>query len=229
METLTELDGELDRLQLSIGKLDRAVSDLGSARTATAAPSEEEPEGRPVEEDALPDPAQTAPVPVPAQVAAKPVHPLRRVAGLVAKAAALALYDQVRRSPKDWPGTPIGLARRFASRLGRGASKRTLSAAVTRLRDEPSASCQVSGGGTLSRVRQAVEGVAWGSGTLLLAHPAGAFGSALISLAWQPASRRSLGWGFRSGALSLAWTAGMNVVREFTSRRRTGPKPCPAP
>lgn len=223
-------DEAIDDLQRSLDELDRTVSAVETAREAMTTRPSPDPENSPREEPSRLEPVAGPLAAVQPPAANAPRSRARRVAGIVGKAAVLALFDQARRSPQDWAATPAGLGRRFGSRLGRSAADRTLAATVVNLRNEPGTPCRFGRGSVLSRVRRA----AWGTvrsagpgGALLLAPPVAAFGSALISLVWQPPSRHSLGWGLRSGAFGLMWKAGMNVAREFAPRRLVGSPPCP--
>lgn len=146
-------------------------------------------------------------------------HALSPFAAL--RAAAGAAVTQATNTPYEWGQGAEGFGRRLASAFGKHLVKKAIQYPVARLTHEalgyqPSDQTEFK-----LRLRHALLATVYttktttGRKTLSTSEISGAFGSGLISRLWQPASVRTVGYGFLSGGITLGVDAGSNVLREF--------------
>jgi hypothetical protein len=137
------------------------------------------------------------------------------------RSAAGAGITQATNIPHEWGQGASGFGKRMASAFGRHLTKKAIQYPVARLRHEaldyqPSDQTEFK-----LRLRHALLATVYttktttGTRTVAAGEISGAFGSGLISRLWQPASLRTVGFGFLAGGLTLSADAGTNVLREF--------------
>jgi hypothetical protein len=138
----------------------------------------------------------------------------------IAKNVALAGYNTWRNSPEEWGPTWKGFGRRVASNFGQSAIKNSvqfgLDEALTvdskfyRSKDK-SVSARI-GNALISPVTARKED---GSRTIGVPRIVGTYSAAIIAReTWYP-DRYSWKDGLKSGTISLGFTAGMNLIKEF--------------
>jgi len=137
------------------------------------------------------------------------------------RAAAGAAVNQVDNTPYEWGQGAEGFGKRFASALGKHLVKKAIQYPVARLMHEALGYQRSDQTEFKLRLRHALIATVYttktttGKKTVATNEFAGAFGSGLISRLWQPASVRTVGYGFLSGGITLGVDAGSNVLREF--------------
>lgn len=139
----------------------------------------------------------------------------------VLRAGAGAAIEQARDVPHEWGQGMAGYGKRLGSALGKHVVNNSIHLAVAEIRHEevgyrPSGEQHFGPRlkyALLSTVvtRKTTTGVK----TVSTGELSGAFGSGLISRAWQPASTRSIALGFESGGITLGVDAGTHVLKEF--------------
>jgi hypothetical protein len=146
-------------------------------------------------------------------------HSLSPFAGL--RAAAGAAVTQATNTPSEWGQGAPGFGRRLASAFGKHLVKKAIQYPVARLRHEALGYRRSDQTEFKLRLRHALLATVYttktttGERTVSTNEIAGAFGSGLISRLWQPASVRTVGFGFLSGGITMGVDAGTNVLREF--------------
>jgi hypothetical protein len=139
----------------------------------------------------------------------------------VGRAAMGAGINQANNTPHEWDQGAQGFGKRFASSFGRHILKKGIQYPVSKLFHEELSYHRSNKTGFGPRLKYALLGVVIthkttdGSATVAKGELTGAFGSGLISRAWQPASTRTIASGFGAGGLTLAADAAGNVIREF--------------
>ena len=139
----------------------------------------------------------------------------------IVRGAAGAGIGQATNTPSEWGQGAAGFGRRMANAFGKHIINHTIHYAVARMRHEEFGFRPSGKQGFKPRLEYALLSVVithkttTGKSTIAAGELAGAFGSGLISRAWQPASTHTLAAGFASGGITLGVDAGMHVVREF--------------
>jgi hypothetical protein len=137
------------------------------------------------------------------------------------RAAAGAGIEQARDVPHEWGQGTAGFARRFASSFGKHIVNHSIHYVVAKMRHEEFGYRASGKEGFGPRLKYALVSTVIthkttdGSTTISMGELSGAFGSGLISRAWQPASTRSIALGIGSGGITLGVDAASHVVREF--------------
>jgi hypothetical protein len=137
------------------------------------------------------------------------------------RAGAAAGIGQAEDTPHEWGQGMAGYGKRFASAVGRHAVGYGIHYAVSSIRHEEMSYRPSGKVGFKPRLEYALlstvvtRKTTTGEKTVALGEISGAFGSGIISRAWQPASTASLAHGIASGGISLGADAGIHVVREF--------------
>jgi hypothetical protein len=139
----------------------------------------------------------------------------------VGRAAMGAGVDQATDTPSEWGTGAQGFGKRFASSFAKHIIKKGIQYPVAKLFHEELSYQRSDKTGFGPRLKYALTGVVTthkttdGSRTLAKGELAGAFGSGLISRAWQPASVRTVAAGFSSAGVTLGMDAAANVLKEF--------------
>jgi hypothetical protein len=139
----------------------------------------------------------------------------------VVRDAAGAAIEQKMDNPHEWGQGAAGFGRRFASAFGKHIVDKSIHFAVAKMRHEEFGYHASGKEGFGPRLKYALASVIIthkttnGKATVAAGELSGAFGSGLISRAWQPASTGSLATGFASGGITLGIDAGSHVLREF--------------
>ncbi len=137
------------------------------------------------------------------------------------KAAAGAAVTQATNTPYEWGQGAAGFGKRFASAFGKHLTEKAIQYPVARLTHEALGYQRSDQTEFKLRLRHALIATVYttktttGKNTISTSEISGAFGSGLISRLWQPASVRTVGYGFLSGGITLGVDAGSNVLREF--------------
>ena len=137
------------------------------------------------------------------------------------KSAMGAGITQATNTPSEWGQGAAGFAKRFGSAFGKHIVKNAIKYPAAKVFHEEFSYRPSDKTGFGPRLKYALTGTVithkttTGKPTLYKSELAGAFGSGLISRAWQPASTRSVSMGFASGGITLGVDAAGNVVREF--------------
>jgi len=174
----------------------------------------------------------TAMILVLSSVTAKPAerykaHPVKKYVKntfspfAVLRAGAGAAIEQARNVPHEWGQGAGGFGKRLGSAFGKHLVDNSIHLAVSEMRHEeigyrPSGKRHFG-----PRLKYALlstvvtRKTTTGKKTVATGELAGAFGSGIISRAWQPASRRSIALGFGSGGITLGVDAGTHVLHEF--------------
>jgi hypothetical protein len=138
-----------------------------------------------------------------------------------AASVAGATINQSRNVPSEWGKGASGFGKRFASSFGTHIVNNTIRYSVARLRHEELSYTPSGKQGFGPRLKYALESTVithkttTGNKTVATGNISGAFGSGLISRAWQPASTGTLAGGLSSGGITLGITASTHVAREF--------------
>lgn len=141
--------------------------------------------------------------------------------GAVARASAGAGITQATNTPHEWGQGAAGFGKRLASAFGKHLVKVGIQYPVARLAHEELGYQRSDQTKFKLRLRHALIATVYttktttGRKTISKSELAGAFGSGMISRLWQPASVRTVGYGFLSGGITLGVDAGSNVLREF--------------
>lgn len=139
----------------------------------------------------------------------------------IVRDAAGAAIEQKLDTPHEWGQGAVGFGRRFASAFGKHIVDKSIHFGVAKIRHEEFGYRPSGKHGVGPRLKYALASViithktTTGKATVAAGELSGAFGSGLISRAWQPASTGSLATGFASGGISLGIDAGTHVLREF--------------
>ena len=139
----------------------------------------------------------------------------------IGRSAAGAGVSQLRNTPKEWGQGGAGFAKRFGSAFGTHVINNGIHYGVSRARHEEFGYRPSGKTGFGPRLKYALTSTVithkttTGKRTVAAGQISGAFGSGLISRAWQPASTRTIGSGLATGGVMMGATAGTNVVREF--------------
>ncbi|HEX6896677.1 MAG TPA: hypothetical protein VF146_15460 [Bryobacteraceae bacterium] len=137
------------------------------------------------------------------------------------KSAMGAGVTQATNTPSEWGQGAAGFAKRFGSAFGKHIVKNAIKYPAAKAFHEEFSYHRSDKTGFGPRLKYALTGTiithktTTGKRTLSKSELAGAFGSGLISRAWQPASTRTVGMGFASGGITLGVDAAGNVLREF--------------
>lgn len=148
---------------------------------------------------------------------------------------AKAGFSQAAGHPHGWGGGLSGFGKRFGSSAGTGILNNTIALGVGAVRHEDFHYYKSHKQGTWPRLRYAVASTFITrrknrpGRTIAAGRLSGAFGSGLISQAWQPAAVQSVGAGLSTGGIALGATVAANVTREFLPEHkhkaaRTQPK-----
>ncbi|HYL78237.1 MAG TPA: hypothetical protein VEU96_28740 [Bryobacteraceae bacterium] len=167
-----------------------------------------------------------------AGVAPSANHPYRRkyVTDTFGRSAALgvgggAAIQQMRNSPHEWGGGVAGFGKRVASGFGTHVVKNTIEFGVASARHEELGYQRSGKRGFGPRLKYALVSTVvtrkttTGKRTPAVGRMSGAFGSGLISRAWQPARLHTVGSGLATGGIMLGTDAGLHVAREFWPQR----------
>jgi hypothetical protein len=139
----------------------------------------------------------------------------------IAMAGVGAGVNQANDTPSEWGQGAAGFGRRIASAFSKHIVHKAIQYPVSKLLHEELFYQRSNKQGFMPRMKNALVGTVIThkttseQPTLAVGEISGAFGSGLISRLWQPASVRTVGLGFASGAITLGVDAGMNVVKEF--------------
>jgi len=139
----------------------------------------------------------------------------------IAMAGAGAAVNQATDTPSEWGRGAAGFGRRIAAAFGKHIVHKGIQYPVSKLLHEEFGYRRSNKQGFVPRVGAALRATVitrkttTEKPTLAVGEISGAFGSGLISRLWQPASVRTVGIGFASGAITLGVDAGANVVKEF--------------
>jgi hypothetical protein len=137
------------------------------------------------------------------------------------RAGAAAGIGQANDTPHEWGQGMAGFGRRFGSAVGRHVVGYSIHYAVATARHEEMGYRPSGRVGFKPRLQYALlstvitRKTTTGEKTIAVGELSGAFGSGLISRAWQPASTASVSSGIATGGISLGVDAGIHVVREF--------------
>ncbi len=140
---------------------------------------------------------------------------------VVLRAGAGAAIEQARNVPHEWGQGAGGFGKRLGSALGKHLVNNSIHLAVAEMRHEeigyrPSGKKHFGPRLKYALVSTVVtRKTTTGKKTVATGELAGAFGSGIISRAWQPASTRSIALGFESGGITLGVDAGTHVLHEF--------------
>jgi hypothetical protein len=135
--------------------------------------------------------------------------------------AASAGWAHVRHSPREWGQGGAGFGKRLASAAGTHVVGSTINFGVSRARHEQMGYEPSGKRGFGPRMKHALVSTVvtrkttTGRHTVAAGRISGAFGSGMISRAWQPASTSGVASGLASGGAMLGASAGTHVVREF--------------
>jgi hypothetical protein len=142
---------------------------------------------------------------------------------VIAGSALHAGVNQVRRSPHQWGGGPVGFAERFGSSLGTHVAKNAIELGVAAAHNENLKYQPSNKHGTLPRLGYAVKHTfivprrTKPGKTVALGRISGNMGAGAISQAWMPAA--GVGAGVATGGIGLGADVGANVAREFWPRK----------
>ena len=148
--------------------------------------------------------------------------------GAFARPGLGAAVTQGTNTPSEWGQGASGYAKRFGSAFGKHLVKRGIQYPVAKMFHEELGYQRSNKKGFGPRLEHALTATVithkttTGKRTVAKGELAGAFGSGLISRAWQPASTRGLGLGVASGGITLGADAAGNVAREFWPRHKRG-------
>ena len=143
----------------------------------------------------------------------------------VVRAGAGAAINQANDTPHEWGQGASGFGKRFASSFAKHVVKKGIQYPVAKAFHEELGYQRSEKAGVGPRLKWALTSTVithkttTGKRTVAKGELAGAFGSGLVSRAWQPASTRSLGLGVASGGITLGVDAAGNVAREFWPRK----------
>ena len=133
----------------------------------------------------------------------------------------VALWDHVRKFPKEWGSDGQGFADRLGSEYAQFFLSQSIQLAFSAVHKEDTRYSRVGQGGFFKRTGHAVRGAVivsntHGGETLAVGSIAGAFGSwAIATQWWEPRSEQSFGHVMLWGGVPLLTKAGTNVLREF--------------
>ncbi len=146
--------------------------------------------------------------------------------GALARSAAVAGYNQLRGSPREWGGGPLGYVKRFGSAVGQHAVRNGIAFGVGAWRHEDPHYYPSGRKGFWPRTKYAVKstfvtrryghrrkGVAAG-------RLAGDVGGGIVSKMWQPHTAGLMASGLESGGIAVGADVGMNMAREFLPHRK---------
>lgn len=148
----------------------------------------------------------------------------RGLAGVGANAA----IGQARNRPREWGRGASGFGKRLASGMATHVVRNSIEYGVAAARHEDLHYRKANETGFGPRLKHALvstvvtEKTTTGQKTVAAGRISGAFGSGLISRAWQPAAYHTLASGLTTGGISLGAEAAVNVAREFWPRKPRG-------
>ena len=134
--------------------------------------------------------------------------------------------SHARNVPHEWGGGPAGFGKRLASGFGQHVVKNTIAYPIASFRHEELGYQRSGKKGFGPRMKYALMSTVitrkttTGKRTPAVGRMSGAFGSGLISRAWQPARLHTVSSGLASGGVSLGADAGMHVAKEFWPQRK---------
>lgn len=169
------------------------------------------------------DPSQQSPPPQQTPKQPTAGQYVKHIAGpeAVVFAGAGAGITQATNTPHEWGQGAEGFGKRFGSALAKHAVKSAIAFPVAKLRHEVLGYERSTDTRFRPRLEHALLATVYtrktttGAKTVNTHEIAGAIGSGLISRLWQPASVRSVGFGFMSAGITIGVDAGTNVLREF--------------
>jgi len=139
----------------------------------------------------------------------------------IGKSAAGAGIQQLRHSPKEWGQGAGGFAKRLGSGFGTHVVNNTIHYGVSSWRHEEVGYRPSDKTGFGPRMKYALMSTVVtrkttsGKKTVATGELSGAFGSGMISRAWQPASTCTVASGAATGGVILGVDAGTHVIKEF--------------
>lgn len=139
---------------------------------------------------------------------------------------ASAAIGQARNVPHEWGRGGGGFGKRVASGFGTHVVKNTIEFGVASARHEQMGYQRSGKHGFGPRLKYALVSTVvtrkttTGKRTPAMGRISGAFGSGLISRAWQPAGLRTVSSGFATGGIMLGVDAGAHVAREFWPQKK---------
>jgi len=142
------------------------------------------------------------------------------------RSVASGTLGEITNSPKEWGRGIDGFGKRIASGLAGHVVKNSITYPIAAALHEDLQYHRSTSERFAPRLGHALVSVVitqkttTGRNTFAVGQVSGAFGTGLISRAWQPAAARSLGDGFASGGISLGGQAAINVIREFWPRHK---------
>jgi len=138
-----------------------------------------------------------------------------------------ATIGEVRNAPHEWGRGIAGFGKRVASGFGTHVVKNTIEFGVASARHEKMGYERSGKQGFGPRLQYALlstvitRKTTTGEKTPAMGRISGAFGSGLISRAWQPARLRTVSSGFATGGIMLGVDAGTHVIREFWPQKKS--------
>ncbi len=140
--------------------------------------------------------------------------------GAFLKSGAIAEINQAQNQPAEWGRGWDGYGNRFGSSMGHRVVSNTISFGVGALRGEDPRYFPSEQTRTAARIESAlaqtfVVHTDQGGRTVAIGRIAGALGGGLVTRTWQPDSHGIIWLGIQNGAISLAFDAASNVLREF--------------
>lgn len=139
----------------------------------------------------------------------------------VVLAGAGAGITQATNTPSEWGQGAEGFGKRLGSAFAKHLVKSAIAYPVARMRHEVLGYQRSTDTRFRPRLEHALLATVYtrktttGEKTVNTHEISGAIGSGLISRLWQPASVRTVGFGFLSAGITLGVDAGTNVLREF--------------
>lgn len=147
---------------------------------------------------------------------------------VLGRSAAGAGVQHLTNRPHEWGHGPLGYAKRFGSNVGTHAVKTGIEMSVGGMLHEQKMHHRATRPGFTPKLKSAL------GNTFEVHHrnsnkryPAvgrmsGAFGSGLVSRAWQPARLHTVGSGLSTGGIALGADFGVNMAREYFPRHKHG-------
>jgi len=142
----------------------------------------------------------------------------------IAGSAGFAAFGTLRNRPHEWGRGGAGFGKRLASGFATHLVDNSIRYGVGSIRHEDLDYHRSEKRGFGARLKHALVSTVvthkrtTGKRMVAAGNISGAFGSGVISRAWQPASTGSLASGIGTGGLILGARAGTNVAREFWPR-----------
>lgn len=131
-----------------------------------------------------------------------------------------AAIGQAENSPREWGQGWDAYAQRIGSGIGRREISETIRFGIAAADGEDPRYFRKKEGGIWPRAEHAivstfVSKTSTGRSIPAFSRFAGNYSAALISNAWYPPSRSTVGWAFERGTTATASAVGFNLVREF--------------